>query len=337
MEIAIQRFYICEVVSHAAIQVFVAFSYENAYNIGSTVFRLILSMMTAFSVSVKNMRRNYHLLILLFPVVFWLFCFFLLPLVSVFIYSFIERGTYGGVRWHFTLENYQRLFDGLYLGILWRSVSTALVCTAVCLLLGYPFAYYLARYRPKHRNILLLLVVVPFWTNFLIRTYAWILILRTEGLLNSLFGAVFPNWSPVELLNTPLAVQIGLVYGYLPFMILPLYAALEQLDMSLLEAAQDLGASPRRAFWHVTVPLSLPGILAGSMLVFIPTVGAFLTPDLLGGGKVSYIGNVIERQFKTARDWPFGSALSFMLMGIVLVGTVLYFRALQGSEESEAS
>ena len=283
------------------------------------------------------MRRNYHLFILLFPVVFWLFCFFLLPLVSVFIYSFIERGTYGGVRWIFTLENYQRLFDGLYLGILWRSVSTALVCTAVCLLLGYPFAYYLARYRSKHRNILLLLVVVPFWTNFLIRTYAWILILRTEGLLNSLFGAVFPNWSPVELLNTPLAVQIGLVYGYLPFMILPLYAALEQLDMSLLEAAQDLGASPRRAFWHVTVPLSLPGILAGSMLVFIPTVGAFLTPDLLGGGKVSYIGNVIERQFKTARDWPFGSALSFMLMGIVLVGTVLYFRALQGSEESEAS
>ena len=278
------------------------------------------------------MRRNYHLFILLFPVVFWLVCFFLLPLVSVLIYSFIERGTYGGVRWNLTLENYQRLFDGLYLGILWRSVSTALICTAICLLLGYPFAYYLARYKPKQRNILLLLVVVPFWTNFLIRTYAWILILRTEGLLNSLLGAVFPNWGPLELLNTALAVQIGLVYGYLPFMILPLYAALEQLDVSLLEAAQDLGASPRRAFWHVTVPLSLPGILAGSMLVFIPTVGAFLTPDLLGGGKVSYIGNVIERQFKTARDWPFGSALSFMLMGIVLVGTVLYFRALQQNE-----
>ncbi len=288
------------------------------------------------------MRRNYQRFVLLFPIVFWLVCFFLLPLLSVFTYSFLERGTYGGVRWNFTLVNYLRLigldptdgrlFDGLYLGILWRSVSTALVCTAVCLLLGYPFAYYLARYRPKHRNILLLLVVVPFWTNFLIRTYAWILILRTEGLLNSLLGSVFPNWGPLELLNTPLAVQIGLVYGYLPFMILPLYAALEQLDMSLLEAAQDLGASPRRAFWHVTVPLSLPGILAGSMLVFIPTVGAFLTPDLLGGGKVSYIGNVIERQFKTARDWPFGSALSFMLMGIVLVGTVLYFRTLQQDE-----
>ena len=291
------------------------------------------------------MRRNYHLLILLFPVIFWLICFFLLPLVSVLIYSFIERGTYGGVALDFhtrktmnvslVLSTQSSLIPYTF-SILWRSVSTALVCTAVCLFLGYPFAYYLARYKPKHRNILLLLVVVPFWTNFLIRTYAWILILRTEGILNSLLGAVFPNWGPLELLNTPLAVQIGLVYGYLPFMILPLYAALEQLDMSLLEAAQDLGASPRRAFWHVTVPLSLPGILAGSMLVFIPTVGAFLTPDILGGGKVSYIGNVIERQFKTARDWPFGSALSFMLMGIVLVGTVLYFRALQQSE-SEAT
>ncbi len=283
------------------------------------------------------MRRNFHLLILLLPVLFWLVCFFLLPLVSVFVYSFLERGTYGGVEWTFTFENYQRLFDSLYLGILWRSIWTALLCTAICLLLGYPFAYYLARYTPKSRNILLLLVVIPFWTNFLIRTYAWILILRTEGVLNSLLGWAFPDMAPLALLNTPLAVQIGLVYGYLPFMILPLYAALEQLDLSLLEAAEDLGASPRRAFWHVTVPLSLPGILAGSMLVFIPTVGAFLTPDLLGGGKVSHIGNVIERQFKTARDWPFGSALSFMLMGIVLVGTILYFRTLQGNEDSQSA
>lgn len=180
--------------------------------------------------------------------------------------------------------------------------------------------------------MLLLLVVVPFWINFLIRTYAWILILRTEGLLNSFLALLIPGFQPLELLNTPLAVQIGLVYGYLPFMILPLYAALEQLDLSLIDAAKDLGASPRHAFWHITLPLSLPGILAGSMLVFIPTVGAFLTPDILGGGKVSFIGNVIERQFKTALDYPFGSALSFMLMAIVLVGTVLYFRALQGSE-----
>lgn len=280
------------------------------------------------------MRRNYRLLILLSPVILWLLCFFILPLISVFIYSFLERGTYGGVRWNFTLDNYQRIFDSTYLHTLWRSVSTAFVCTAVCLLVGYPYAYYLAIYKPKFRDVLLLLVVVPFWINFLIRTYAWILILRTEGILNSLTSLLIPEIQPLEILNTPVAVQIGLVYGYLPFMILPLYAALEQMDMSLIDAAKDLGASPRHAFWNVTLPLSLPGILAGSLLVFIPTVGAFLTPDILGGGKVSYIGNVIDRQFRTARDFPFGSALSFMLMAIVLAGTILYFRVLRDSETS---
>lgn len=281
------------------------------------------------------MHRNIRILILLSPVILWLVIFFFLPLISVFIYSFLKRGTYGGIEPQLTLENYQRLFDRIYLGSLWRSVSTAFVCTAICLLVGYPFAYYLAYYRPKYRNVLLMLVVVPFWINFLIRTYAWILILRTEGLLNSSLSLLIPGLQPLELLNTPFAVQIGLVYGYLPFMILPLYVSLEQMDLSLIDAANDLGASARRAFWHITLPLSLPGILAGSMLVFIPTVGAFLTPDILGGGKVSYIGNVIERQFKTARDYPFGSALSFVLMVIVLVGTVLYFRALQGSESAK--
>lgn len=280
------------------------------------------------------MSRNFRILILLSPVILWLFIFFFLPLISVFCYSFLKRGTYGGVETVITLENYQRLFDTIYLRSLWRSVSTAFICTAICLLVGYPFAYYLAYYRPKYRNVLLMLVVVPFWINFLIRTYAWILILRTEGLLNSSLSLLIPGFQPLELLNTPFAVQIGLVYGYLPFMILPLYVALEQMDLSLIDAAKDLGASPRHAFWHITLPLSLPGILAGSMLVFIPTVGAFLTPDILGGGKVSFVGNVIERQFKTFRDFPFGSALSFVLMIIVLVGTVLYFRALQSSEST---
>ncbi len=281
------------------------------------------------------MRHKYRHIILLSPVLFWLIIFFILPLISIFIFSFLERDTYGGIKWIFTLENYQRFFDGLYLKTVWRSVSTAFVCTAICLLVGYPFAYYLACYRPKWRNVLLILVVVPFLTNFLIRTYAWILILRTEGLLNSFLTFLIPGFQPLELLNTPIAVQIGLIYGYLPFMILPLYAALEQLDMSLIDAAKDLGASPRHAFWHITLPLSLPGILAGSMLVFIPTVGAFLTPDLLGGGMVNYIGNVIERQFKSSRDFPFGSALSFMLMVIVIAGTVLYFRALRDSDPAE--
>lgn len=282
------------------------------------------------------MRHNHRLLLLLSPILLWLIIFFILPLISIFIFSFLERDTYGGIKWIFTLENYKRFFiKGLYLKTLWRSVSTAFVCTAICLFIGYPYAYYLACYRPKWRNLLLILVVVPFLTNFLIRTYAWILILRTKGLMNSLLTFLIPNIQPLELLNTPIAVQIGLIYGYLPFMILPLYAALEQLDMSLVDAAKDLGASPRHAFWHITLPLSLPGILAGSMLVFIPTVGAFLTPDLLGGGMVNYIGNVIENQFKSSRDFPYGSALSFILMAIVIAGTVLYFRALGDSEPTE--
>jgi spermidine/putrescine transport system permease protein len=291
--------------------------------------------MKASSRFIQSLRNHPGLqgFILLFPALFWLTFFFLVPVASVLVYSFAQRGVYGGIRWAFTLHNYQRLLDPLYLGIFWRSVSTGVIATLACLVIGYPFAYYLARYQYRWRNVLLLLVVIPFWTNFLIRTYAWILILRTEGVLNTALGWIFPDMPPIELLNTPIAVQIGLIYGYLPFMILPLYASLEKMDYSLIDAAKDLGAAPWKAFLHVTLPLSIPGVTAGSMLVFIPTVGAFITPDLLGGGKVDYIGNVVERQFKTARDWPFGSALSFLLMGVVLIATVIYFRALQTEEE----
>ena len=222
--------------------------------------------------------RKHQALILLFPALFWLIVFFLIPIVSIFVYSLAERGTYGGIQWHFTLKSYGQSLDSLYLRILWRSILTGIISTGVCLLIGYPFAYYLARYQPRGRNLLLLLVVVPFWTNFLIRTYAWILILRTEGVLNTILGAIFPNAPTVELLNTPIAVQIGLIYGYLPFMILPLYASLEKLDRTLIDAAKDLGASHWKAFINVTLPLSIPGIAAGSVLVFIPTVGAFITP-----------------------------------------------------------
>lgn len=275
---------------------------------------------------------NYRALILLLPALFWLIFFFLIPITSIFIYSFAQRGTYGDVEWALSLQNYRRLADTLYLRVLWRSISTASISTFICLALGYPFAYYVVRHQFRWRNIFVLLVIVPFWTNFLIRTYAWILILRTEGLLNRILVEIFPNAVPIELLNTPMAVQIGLIYGYLPFMILPLYACLDQIDMALIDAAKDLGAKPWRAFLSVTLPLSIPGVAAGSVLVFIPTIGAFITPNLLGGGKVNYIGNVIERQFKTARDWPFGSALSFLLVGIVLVATVIYFRSLRGEE-----
>ena len=208
----------------------------------------------------------------------------------------------------------------------------AFLTTCVCLVFSYPFAYYLARYHLRWRNVLLLLLVVPFWTNFLVRTYAWKFILRTGGIMDILFRAIgFPG--PDLLYNhIQLSVLIGLVYGYLPFMVLPLYASLEKMDPTLLEAAQDLGAAPWAVFWHVIFPLSLPGVISGSILVFIPSLGAYITPDLFGGGKYLMIGNLIGQQFSGSLNWPFGSALSFILMAIVLAGAVTYFR-LMGTDE----
>jgi spermidine/putrescine transport system permease protein len=197
-------------------------------------------------------------------------------------------------------------------------------------LIGYPFAYALAGSSGRRRNLLLVLVVLPFWTNFLIRTYAWRSILWTNGLLDR--AAQQLGFESFVLHATPTAVVIGLVYGYLPFMILPLYVALERLDASLIHAAQDLGASPLRAFARIVLPLSLPGIVAGCVLVFIPSASAFITPKLLGGAKTMMVGELIELQFKTVRDWPFGSAVSFVLMSVVLGLTLVYFRAVHADE-----
>jgi spermidine/putrescine transport system permease protein len=199
--------------------------------------------------------------------------------------------------------------------------------TILCLLVGYPFAYYVARREDaRTRNILLVLVMVPFWTNFLIRTYAWRVILGSDGTLNTFLLWLGLIREPLPLLFNDGAVIVGLVYGYLPFMVLPLYAAIDRIDFSLMEAAGDLYANGRRAFWHVLLPLSLPGVIAGSVLVFVPSLGAFVTPDLLGGAKTVMIGNLIQSQFLTARDWPFGSAFSVLLMAVVLVATLVYFR-----------
>ncbi|MGF1495032.1 MAG: ABC transporter permease [Microcoleaceae cyanobacterium] len=249
----------------------------------------------------------------------WLSTFFILPLLVVLLYSFLERDTYGGVRWIFTPTNYQQLFNPLYLRVFWRSLQLAGLTTLICLLLGYPLAFFIATRRSVWRSVLLILVIVPFWTNFLIRTYAWMVILRKQGVVNALLENLQVIDEPVTLLFTPLAVVIGLVYGYLPFMVLPLYATLEQLDFSLVEAAQDLGANDWRSFWRVIFPLSRGGIVAGSVLVLIPALGAFITPDILGGAKTLMIGNLIQNQFFQARHWPFGSALSIILMILVLI------------------
>lgn len=272
-------------------------------------------------------RERVQLATLIGPASIYLIFFFVIPLGIVFVYSFLRRGAYGQLIWEFTLSNYVRVFDPLYLSIFWRSVLLALAATVGSLLLAYPFAYYIAR-RPsaRTRNLLLVLVMIPFWTNFLIRTYAWRVILGGDGPINS-----FLLWTglinePLTLLFTDTAVLLGLIYGYLPFMVLPLYAAIERLDFSLMEAASDLYANGWNAFRKVLLPLSMPGVIAGSILVFIPSLGAFVTPDLLGGAKTVMIGNLIQGQFLTARDWPFGSAISMILMAAVLGATLIYFR-----------
>jgi len=262
---------------------------------------------------------------LLSPGLLWLTLFFAAPLTILGAYSLMHRGTYGGVAPGLTLEHYRRFLDPLYLAVAFRTIWIALATTGICLLLGYPVAYVIARAR-RWRNALLLLVVLPFWTSFLVRTYAMIVLLRDSGVVNSILQGLGLIPAPLDLLYSPGAVLGGLVYGYLPFMVLPIYASLERLDLSLLDAAEALGARASARFWRVTLPLSLPGVIAGSLLVFIPALGAFLTPDLLGGAKTMMLGNLVQNQFGAARNWPFGAAISFALMGVVFVALLLWLR-----------
>lgn len=279
------------------------------------------------SASPLEQRRRLQLFTLIGPSTLYLILFFVVPLGIVFVYSFLKRGVYGQLIWEFNLQNYVRVIDPLYLSILWRSVLMALGNTLLCLLFAYPFAYYIARMKnTRTRNLLLVFVMIPFWTNFLIRTYAWRVILGNDGPINNLLLTLGLIREPLPMLFSTFAVMVGLLYGYLPFMVLPLYAAIDRIDFSLVEAAQDLYANGWQAFRKVVFPLSLPGVIAGSILVFIPSLGAFVTPDLLGGAKTVMVGNLIQSQFLTSRDWPFGSAFSVLLMLAVLIATIVYFR-----------
>jgi spermidine/putrescine transport system permease protein len=247
------------------------------------------------------------------PAVGWYGAFFLAPLGFILAYSFAELEGFAGIAFAWNLENYRYLWDPLYGEVFLRTLGLSLFGTASTLLVGFPFAYWLARYAPR-KTLLLLLVILPFWTSFLIRTYAWLLILDPS----------FPVFSAldVNLLYSVEAIYIGVVYNYLPLMVLPLYAALERMDWSLVEAAEDLGDNAFRAFRRVTLPLSLPGIVAGSLLVFIPLSGEYLIPAILGGNKTAYTGSLIAQQFSEAHDWPFGSAIAMVViagMTIVLV------------------
>ena len=247
------------------------------------------------------------------------------PFAIVLAYSFLTRGVYGGIQPPWTAESYRRLFDPLYLAILRRSFAMALAATALCLVLAFPAALFISR-APRHKNLYLQLVMLPFWTSFLVRTYAWIFLLRDTGLFNTALQALGITHAPLPLLYNDGAVLLGLVYGYLPFMVLPIYATLERLDPALVEAAADLGARPLATVFQIVVPLSRPGIVAGSVLVFIPCLGAYLTPDLLGGGRTVMVGNLVQNQFTTARDWPFGAAVSIALMALVTLLLAVYLR-----------
>ena len=263
--------------------------------------------------------------------------FMILPVFVILVYSFLAPGDYGGVKPEFSTGAYRKLlyqknlfdepaFDPAYLKITLRSLRVAAVAVIGCLLLGFPVAYYIAAQPQARRNTFLLLITIPFWTNLLIRTYCWILVLRDTGLINTtliLSGLVS---EPFTLLYTEGAIALGLVYTYVPFMVLPIYAALERLDPRLIEASRDLYCSRWGTLRHIVIPLAMPGIVAGSILVFIPALGAFIAPDLLGGGKNLMLGSLVQLQFSSARNWPFGSALAMVIMALVLLCLFAYAR-----------
>lgn len=267
-------------------------------------------------------RRGF---LLSLPAYLYLTIFFAVPFGIVVVYSVATRNRIGGTDlagWN--LDSYRRLGEPIVRDILFRSVWIALLTTVICLVVAYPFAYFLATRSATVRNVMLVFVMIPFWTNFLVRNYAWRVILGTDGPLNTVSQAL--GLGPQEILFTHSAVIIGLVYGFLPFMILPLYAAIERIDLNLLEASRDLYASGAQAFRQVLLPLSMPGVVAGSILVFVPSLGAYVTPQILGGGKSTMLGSYIVVQFLTARNWPLGASLSFVLMTVMLGATLIYFR-----------
>lgn len=290
----------------------------------------------------EHWRKNRLLFsVLMVPPTFWLAIFFTLPLALVWVYSFGERGPQGQTILAFSLGNYARALEWIHLGILWKSIVIAAITTVICFVVGMALSLGISFAPKKWRNLLLLLIILPFWTNLLIRTYAWIAVLRTSGFVNhwletahsALAGIlaalglpdVLGIFEPLALLYNQRAVVIGLVYVHLPFMILPIYANMEKLDRSYLEASLDLGAGHWRTLISVLIPLTWPGIASGSLLVFILSLGTFLTPDLLGGTDSIMIGNLIAQQFGPSRDWAFGAAISFLLMYLTFI--VLWLRA----------
>jgi spermidine/putrescine transport system permease protein len=276
------------------------------------------------------MRRRPGTGLLTLPGLGWLVLFFVVPLGIILVVSLGDHDRFGNILLDSpSLDNYVAALDPMFLPTVWNSLRYAAATTVLCLIIGYPVAYWISRYGGRHKTILLVLVMLPFWTSYLIRTYAWITILGDEGVVNSAllsFGVVD---EPMILLNTDLAVVLGMTYGFLPFAILPLFVSIDRLDDAIVAAARDLYASGRSAFIHVTLPLTLPGIVAASILTFIPAIGDFVTPDLLGGAETTTIAKIIQIQFLGARDWPAGAALGFLLMAATIIASLAVIRSLR--------
>ncbi len=267
---------------------------------------------------------------LVLPGIGWLALFFLVPLAIIFIVSLGTKDRFGVVQFdHLTLDHYASALSPTFLPTVWNSFRYSALTTVFSIAIGYPIAYWISRYGGRNKTLLLILVMLPFWTSYLIRTYAWMIILRDNGVVNSILTALGIIHEPIILLNTDLSVVLGMTYGFLPFAILPLYVSIDRLDDSLIAAARDLYASGRQAFLHVTLPLTMPGIIAAAILTFIPAIGDYVTPDLLGGAQTTTIAKVVQTQFLSARDWPSGASLGFLLMLVTIIGTLLSLRILR--------
>jgi spermidine/putrescine transport system permease protein len=275
-------------------------------------------------------REKLGAIVLVVPGVAWLAAFFLVPLVIIFVVSLGTKDASGHVILdHLGLQNYVQATRPEYLPAFLNSLRYAAITTILSIALGYPIAYWISRYGGHRKVLLLILVMLPFWTSYLIRTYAWMIILRDNGVLNGILQALHLIDEPLILLNTDVSVILGMTYGFLPFAILPLFVSIDRLDQNLVQAARDLYASGRAAFVHVTLPLTMPGIIAAALLTFIPAIGDYVTPDLLGGAQTTTAAKLVQTLFTSGRDWPYGSALGFILMILTLGGTLLALRSLR--------
>jgi spermidine/putrescine transport system permease protein len=268
--------------------------------------------------------------VLVAPGVVWLVAFFLVPLAIIFVFSLGTKDAGGHVILdHLGFQNYVKATRPEYLPAFANSIRYAAITTILSLAIGYPIAYWISRYGGQRKILLLILVMLPFWTSYLIRTYAWMIILRDNGVLNGILQATGLIQEPLILLNTDVSVILGMTYGFLPFAILPLFVSIDRLDQNLVHAARDLYASGRGAFLHVTLPLTMPGIIAAALLTFIPAIGDYVTPDILGGAQTTTAAKIVQVLFTSGRDWPYGSALGFILMIVTLGGTLLALRSLR--------